>query len=104
MPQTYIFRKIKIFVFTNDFEFFVLGEAGEILKNLRSSFDVYLEIDNVRYMNDNLAIRAVDVDSMTEQWRLEVGPYGNVPVFDNGTIFIVTWNNEIYSFSFALMG
>jgi outer membrane protein assembly factor BamB len=89
------FAEDKIFVFTADSEFFILSKDGEILGNEFSSFDIYLEIDNVRYMNANLAIRAVDVDSMTELWRLEVGSYNDDPVFDNGTIFIATWNNEI---------
>jgi len=91
------FAENKIFVNTSDSEFFILSEEGGILGNLFSSFPIYLEIDNVRYMNDNLAIKAVDLTSMQELWRVDVGLYDGAPIFDGGKIFITTWNNEIYS-------
>lgn len=86
----------KIFVYTADSEFFILSKDGGILGNEFSSYFVYLEIDNVRYMGDGSAIWAVDVDSAIELWRFEAGLYVDDPVFDNGTIFIATWD-EIYS-------
>jgi outer membrane protein assembly factor BamB len=83
----------KIFVYTGTFDFFVLNKNGEIIKNFYSSKDVYLEINNVLYMNDVLAIRAVDASSMQELWRVEVGAYDAAPIFDNGTIFVAAWKN-----------
>jgi outer membrane protein assembly factor BamB len=83
----------KIFVYTSTFDFFVLNKNGEILKNFYSSKDVYLEINNVLYMNDVLAIRAVDASSMQERWRVDVGSYDMAPIFDGETIFVASWKN-----------
>ena len=83
----------KIFVYTGTFDFFVLNKNGEIIKNFYSSKHVYLEINNVLYMNDVLAIRAVDASSTQELWRVEVGAYDAAPIFDKGTIFVAAWKN-----------
>jgi outer membrane protein assembly factor BamB len=83
----------KIFVYTSTSDFFVLNKDGEIIKNFHSTKSVYLEINNVLYMNDVLAIRAVDASSMQELWRVEVGAYDAAPIFDNGTIFVAAWKN-----------
>lgn len=83
----------KIFVYTSTSDFFVLNKNGEIIKNFHSTKSVYLEINNVLYMNDVLAIRAVDASSMQELWRVDVGSYDTAPIFDGETIFVAAWKN-----------
>ncbi|MCG2783587.1 MAG: PQQ-like beta-propeller repeat protein [Anaerolineae bacterium] len=83
----------KIFVYTSTSNFFVLNKNGEIIKNFHSTKSVYLEINNVLYMNDVLAIRAVDASSMQELWRVDVGSYDTAPIVDGETIFVTAWKN-----------
>jgi outer membrane protein assembly factor BamB len=92
----------KIFIYTNDFEFFVLNTNGVILSNSSDeSFRVFLEMNDLLYMESLLAIKAVDVSSRQEVWSLKLGSqYTHSPIFSDGTIFLRTWNGSdvsIYS-------
>lgn len=94
----------KLFIYTGDFEFFVLNAGGEILSNLskpNGSFRVFLEKNDLLYMESLLAIKAVDVSSGQQVWNLNLGnKYTHSPIFSDGTIFLRTWNGSdvsIYS-------
>lgn len=88
------FAENKIFVYTIDSEFFILNEEGEILDNFSETFRTFLQIDNILYMEDVLAIKAVDFYSKEELWLLEIGKrYRQAPIFTDGTIFLSTWLN-----------
>lgn len=99
------FANDKIFVHTNDSEFFVLSDDGEILDNFSETFRVFLKMNNVLYMEALFAIKAVDTSSEKEIWRLRLDDkYTHAPIFDNGTIFIRTWNSSstyVYSINQA---
>ena len=90
----------KIFIHSANSKFFILNEDGEILDNFSESFKVFLQIGNVLYMADNLAIKAVDFSSKEELWLLDIGKrYRLSPIFDDGTIFLSTWVNPADVFS-----
>lgn len=96
------FAENKLFIYTSDFEFFVLNSNGEILSNSSDeSFRVFLEMNDLLYMESLLAIKAVNVSSRQEVWSLNLGDqYTHSPVFSDGTIFLRTWNGSdvsIYS-------
>jgi outer membrane protein assembly factor BamB len=95
------FAENKIFVHTNDSEFFALSDDGEILSNFSETFRVFLETNNVIYMEALLSIKAVDASSKQEIWSLRLDDkYTHAPIFDDGTIFIRTWDSSptyIYS-------
>ncbi len=92
----------KIFIYTGDFEFFVLNSNGEILSNSSDeSFRVFLGMNDLLYIESLLAIKAVDASSRQEVWSLNLGDqYTHSPIFSDGTIFLRTWNGSdvsIYS-------
>lgn len=94
------FAENKIFVHTNNTEFYVLSEQGEILDSFSESEDAFLEVGGVLYMEDADGIKAVDFSSKKELWKLEVGAkYTYAPIFDNETIFFRTAGSptDIYS-------
>ena len=94
------FSENKIFIYTNDDEFFVLNAQGEILDNYRETYRIFLETNGVIYMEDDLSIKAIDSSTNQEVWQVDVDePYYNSPIFDNGTIFIRTYSipTKIYS-------
>lgn len=80
----------KIFAHTNDLEFFVLNEKGDILENFNETFRIFMQTENVLYMDDVLGIQAIDNTSREKKWELELGAQYSIPIFDNGTIFIRT--------------
>jgi len=85
------FANDKIFVHTNDSEFFVLSNDGEILDNFSETFRVFLEMDNVLYMEALSSVKAVEISSKQEIWHLRLDDgYTHAPIFENGTIFIRT--------------
>lgn len=90
----------KIFAYTNDFEFFVLDTTGEIIDSFSETDRVFLEINNILYMDDLDAIKAIEYSSKKEIWKVELGAgYIHAPIFDNGTIFLRTGGTSpsIYS-------
>lgn len=94
------FSEHKIYVQTNDDEFFVLNEQGKILDNYRESFRIFLESNGVLFMEDNLAIKAINPKTKKELWRVNLSErYRNAPIFKDETIFIRTWSipTKIYS-------
>jgi outer membrane protein assembly factor BamB len=95
------FAQNKIFAHTNDSEFFVLSDDGEILNNFSETFRVFLETNNILYMEALFSVKAVDASSKKEIWHLKLDDkYTHAPIFDNGTIFIRTWDSSstyIYS-------
>lgn len=99
------FAEKKLFIYTSDFEFFVLNSNGEILSNLskstNGSFRVFLEKNNMLFTEALLAIKAVDASSRQEVWNLSLGnQYTHSPIFSDRTIFLRTWNGSdvsIYS-------
>lgn len=87
------FAENKIFVHTNNAEFYILNDQGKILNSFSEIHDTFLELDGVLYMSDVSAIKAVEFSSKKELWRLELGMdigYAYAPIFDNGTIFLNT--------------
>ena len=96
------FAENKIFVHTNDAEFYILNDQGEVLDSFSEILDTFLEKDGVLYMSDVSAIKAVDFSSKKELWRLELGMdigYAYAPIFDNGTIFLNTSDVPAYIYS-----
>ena len=94
------FAENRIFVHTNDSEFFVLNERGEILDNFRETFRTFLELQGVLYREDVLGIRAVELATKNELWSLDIDDqYTHAPIFDDGEIFLRTWSTpaKIYS-------
>jgi outer membrane protein assembly factor BamB len=94
------FAENKIFVHTNDSEFFILNGKGEIIDSFSETLRTFLEIDGVLYMKENFSIKAIDFSSKKELWRLELDDdYGQAPIFDDGTIFLRTWDTPTYLYS-----
>jgi len=90
----------KVFVHTNDSEFFILNDKGEILDNFSEGHRAFLEIDGILYMDDNYAVQALDSSSKTEIWRVDIGKeYRHAPVFDGETIFLRTRYSPAYIYS-----
>ena len=90
----------RVFVYTANSKFFVLNEDGEILNNYRETFKTFLQIDNILYMEDNLAIKAIDTLSEETVWLTQIEKrYRLAPVFDDNTIFLSTWSNPADIFS-----
>jgi len=97
--STIYFADNKIFVFSNDGEFYVLNEQGEILDKFYQTSDTFLKIDGVLYVSKNYSLRAVDYSSREELWQLDIGQHFTAPIFNDGEIFLKTWNYsaDIYS-------
>jgi outer membrane protein assembly factor BamB len=94
------FAENRIFVHSNDSEFFVLTEQGKILDNFRETRRTFLELEGVLYTEDVLGIRAVGLATKKELWSLDIdNRYTYAPIFDDGEIFLRTWGNpgKIYS-------
>ena len=94
------FAENRIFVHTNDSEFFVLNEQGKILDNFNETFRTFLVLNGVLYMENALGIQAVELSSKQELWSLHVDEqYTHAPIFDDGEIFLRTWSTpaKIYS-------
>ena len=94
----------KIFVHTNDFEFFILDNKGEILDSFSETDDAFLEMGGILYMEVYMegvnGIMAVDFSSNKALWRVEAGTaYTYAPIFDHETIFFRTAHSpaDIYS-------
>lgn len=79
----------RIYVNTNDDEFYALNDKGEILDHSREVYRKFLEAEGVTYIGDDRFIKAVDSSTDQELWRVEVGDY-NSPLFDGGTILLRT--------------
>ena len=85
---------------TNNDLFFVLNAQGNILKTVHTSDRMFLEKDNVLYMEKFPSIAATDINSKNELWQVELGHLiDHAPIFDEGTIFLDTQSNPntIYS-------
>jgi outer membrane protein assembly factor BamB len=89
----------KIFVLSNDSEFYILNEEGEILKTYYNSPDMYLEMDNILYIDKAYFFTAINSSSNEELWQIDIGERFTPPIFDDGEIFLRTWNYSasIYS-------
>ena len=88
------FAANKIFVHTNDGEFFILDQEGEILNSFSEMNRTFLAINDVIYLEYNSGIKAVRISSKEELWRVELdNRYTDAPIFDDGTIFIRTWHD-----------
>jgi outer membrane protein assembly factor BamB len=93
------FAENKIFVYTNNDLFFLLNERGDILETIHTTDRMFLKKNGVLYMEDVYSIKAVDLSTKNELWRLELdydNRYTYAPIFDDGTIFLMTWA-DIYS-------
>lgn len=87
------FAQKKIFVHTNDSEFYILNDKGEVLDDFRETFRTFLELNGILYMEDVLGIQAIELSSKREVWKLRIGErYTYAPIFDDGEIFLRTRN------------
>ncbi len=92
--DTLSFGEGRIYVHTNDFEYFILTNQGEFLDKFRETFRVFYQTDNVLYIEDVLGIQAVDASSKEKIWGLELGTRWSIPIFDGGTIFLSTLSKD----------
>lgn len=85
------FAEDKIFAYTNDFEFFILDSTGKIIDSFSETDRVFLEIENILYMDDLGAIKAIASSTKKELWKVRLkDEYTYAPIFDNGTIYLRT--------------
>jgi outer membrane protein assembly factor BamB len=80
-----------IFVYTNNNRFYTLDDQGNILNTRIETSRIYIEENGVLYIKGTLGLLAVDSQSMDELWHIELDDdFSWSPIFDNGTIYIVT--------------
>ena len=90
----------KIFIHTNDFQWFVLDEDGGIIDSRSETNRTFLKISDVLYMEDVYAIKAIDYSSQKELWQLDLGAsYTNSPIFDGDTIYLKTVGDTAFIYS-----
>lgn len=92
------FAENKIFVLTNDLEFFILNTQGEIIGHRYPVSNAYLEKNGVFYKADT-ALRAIEISTERELWQVHVSRLGNLPIFDDETIFMRTIDSDGYIYS-----
>lgn len=89
-----------LFVYTTDYEFFVLDESGEILATSHEPYRIFLTINGVQYGKELLVFRAVDVASKAEVWHVDIDKsFREAPIFDGEAIFIRTRCSPCYIYS-----
>jgi len=94
------FAENKLFIFTSDNEFFILDEQGKIIEARGESYFPYFEAGGVFYVGEGRALKAIDISTGKEIWRLKTDDeFTHSPVFDNGAIFLRTWRNPGYVYS-----
>jgi outer membrane protein assembly factor BamB len=99
--DTLYFAENKIFVSTNNSEYYVVNDQGEVVRHVFPVDTIYVEMDGILYLQD-IAIRAIDMASVRELWRVETDPYDpfrSPPIFDAGTIFARTASFEGFIYS-----
>jgi outer membrane protein assembly factor BamB len=98
------FANNKIYAFTSDNMFFILNEQGEILDSRHQIYTTYVEIGNIRYLNENISLKAVHITTGEELWRVKPGDrFTHSPIFYDGTIFLRTWAVPSYIYSIDQM-
>jgi outer membrane protein assembly factor BamB len=90
----------KVFAFTINNELFKLNNDGEILSSIKEDFRSFLVQEDIIYTEDVLSIKAVNLTSNNELWKINLNArYTHAPIFDGGEIFLRTAVNpaDIYS-------
>jgi outer membrane protein assembly factor BamB len=95
--STLYFAENKIFVSTNDNEFFVLNNQGKVLVHVSPAPMIYAEMDGIMYLQ-NTAFRAFELASARELWQIDAD-FVRPPIFDAGTIFLRTADVEGFIYS-----
>ena len=94
------FADKRINVFTANNKFFILDDQGKIIDSRYEPFRTFLEMGGILYIDENIAMKAIDISTKQELWRQEINDrFTHSPIFDNGTVFLRTWVKPGYIYS-----
>jgi len=80
-----------VFAYTASNEFYQLTQKGEVVDVIRNDHPIYVMVDGIIYMKDPLSLKAVDLMSGSDLWKIELNSsYTFSPIFSEENIFLFT--------------